>query len=499
MSEDRNLQATLGVKDADKTASELRKVADGVRDVASSLLEASDAAKTADSSFDSFGAERLLQGNLGRQQQLEPEPQPPEPSPKGKGGLGKAQQGVGALTRATTLLGGEAGQAAGEVAGAVSGIANLVSTLGSAGPAGLAAAAALTAVAIAAGKVNDAAEERADSLARAVDADRELQQQIISGTLTTEQAIKEIDELNALRDDELERQGKLVDGQKRVNKVIDDATGPFAGLVKAGGKALGLTDDIDQLNEEVDKSSGIVKDYDARIEELTEAMEEGALAANDAAEALMDEADMAGELTRFRQQAMEADSEGLAQMKKNLDNERAAKQAELDVLQTSAQQTEETKERIAELNKEMEGLDQKAAVLNESEVQLSAQRKDSAEQTDKLTDSESDLSKEREKVAQAESKARNELIQGMMDLATEEAKAAHELGKAHKEARNEIKEFDDAQKDSRLQSELDHQERMNQIREDAMDAADKMADNFDFLGAARKPSNARLILLPWMT
>jgi hypothetical protein len=487
----------------------MKEIAGEVRDIASSLLEAGDAAKTATQDFDAFGAARLQPASLAAK--------PPAISEiGGAGGAGvatggkaggrgfqQASRGVTQLTRAAGLLGGEAGEVAGEVAGVTTqfsgllagaqglkgGIGSLVSSIGVAGAIG--GAVAIAAVAALSFGINELSKASREAKAQMEDEIKAIRQRNDMLELTTDEILTRQAEI------EQERIGlsrDLIDLQELQNKALAeeaDERKNFLGLGETiGGGLFDLADGLglvggasETAQDAIDETTESMDELGEEATGLTEALNSAEVAANDAREALLAEADLAGELTAFRQQALEADSEGLAELRKNLVKAKEIRQAELATLQRSGDTSKEVTDRIDELNTELANLDQKTAILTEKEVLLSAQRKEAAAEAEELT---TELEKDREKIVKLETDSRKKLVKASQELALAETEASQELVESRKEAQRQVQELIDKQQEANLIAEQEHIDNLNRIREEGNDEADKMANDFHFLEAARR-------------
>jgi hypothetical protein len=190
---------------------------------------------------------------------------------EGFGGVGKILE----LAQGATELTEVAGDAKRGITSLGGGI---VKTGAAAGVAGI----ALVALGVVVKSFLDEANEAAEELTTAVDATRQVNEQIAQG-LTSEDAQARIEELNRLREEEVKILEPLQDGQEKVN----DRLGVFSGIA---GK---FEPRVKRLNQELEKSEELVEGYDAEIEKLNEALDEGKLSANDAAVAEQERAEEA--------------------------------------------------------------------------------------------------------------------------------------------------------------------------------------------------------------
>jgi hypothetical protein len=192
------------------------------------------------------------------------------------GGLLEGVEAVADLREAMPLLAQNAKDAVSGLSGAGGLTGALSGLVGGAGTAALAlgiGAAAIGGVVIAMNALSKESEKQAKLLASTVEATRDVNQQIVAG-LTSEDAQQRLEELNALREKEKDIYDELKAGQDELNDKLG-VTRDVVGLVNK---------QIPQLNEDIKNSETLMQSYDAEIEALNEALTNGALEANDAAQ-----------------------------------------------------------------------------------------------------------------------------------------------------------------------------------------------------------------------
>ncbi|NJL71457.1 MAG: hypothetical protein HC888_07475 [Candidatus Competibacteraceae bacterium] len=159
-----------------------------------------------------------------------------------------------------------------ETTGALAGNGGLLKSVVKLGAVGAVAAAAVVALGIAFDKFMKQAQKQTKELNSVVDAQRDLGQQIAEG-LTSEDAQKQLDLLVKQREAEQEVLAKLEDGWKDMNRELG-GTADAVALVEPRVKA---------LKEQLSTSKESMASFDAQIQALTGALENGRLSANDAA------------------------------------------------------------------------------------------------------------------------------------------------------------------------------------------------------------------------
>jgi len=399
-------------------------------------------------------------------------------------------------------------------------IAGLPQTIGAAaqslGVTGGIAVAGLAAIALAIKVVGDAAEEQAERLSAQVDNVRDVNQQIANG-LTSNDIQQRLQELQNAREAEAET---LNTTQDSYNQAIND-------LGVLGGVAQVASHQEAALAEQIGNSQSAIADYDSEIELLTSALESSAVAANDATaaekergQALLEEANLAGQTVAAQERARNATVASNESRLQSIDNERAAIEAQIAVLQSSGNTSEEVTDRIAELNGQLNQLGQESSFIKDTALDLAKAREQEAEaqkQQEKaqqeaqrkaeqtaaeIERAEEQIASARRKVGETTRNARKTLARAnqditrdldrtFADIATETARGIRdvqfELANAQFEAQR------DADRDE-AQSLRAHLDTLTDIREDALNSEEDLFRGRDFLGLrdlARDTDRAR--------
>jgi len=187
------------------------------------------------------------------------------------GNLLEAVSGIGDLAESLPEVASGAKEAVGALSGGGGGLIGNIVKLGAVGGV---AGVALVGLGLAMKSFFDQANKQAEELGGAIDAQREVNNSIAQG-LTTEDAQKQIAELQRLRSGEAEIRDDLQAGWKDMNDTLL-GLGDVVGIVEPRTK---------KLKEELSESEGIIEGYDAKIAALKESMKDGSLSANDAAAA----------------------------------------------------------------------------------------------------------------------------------------------------------------------------------------------------------------------
>lgn len=288
-------------------------------------------------------------------------------------GAGIGTDAISNLTRLTGAL----GEAAGVTTLMSNATAALTPILGAtaAGVAGVIAVAGplvliVGALGLAIKAFSDQAAAESKAINAIVDAQRAVAQQIAEG-LGTDDAKKQLDELNAKRKAEADL---LAKNQQIYNENIENQ-GALTGVLKATSGA------EQALSDQIQKSKDLIEGYDTSTQALTQALDDGTLAANDAAEAekklaeertkaVLSEADAAGKELAAQQKALNATEEQNKKRLEAIDDEKAVIQAQIDVLTESGDTSEEVAKKIAALNGQLGSLGKESEFITKTALDV---------------------------------------------------------------------------------------------------------------------------------
>lgn len=258
------------------------------------------------------------------------------------------------------------------------------------------AAVAIGAVALAFKKFNDDAKKQADELNAVVDARRGVAQDVAGG-LGSDEATTRIDEINRQREAEA---ALLAELQAAYDANITSQNALAEGVLR-------LTPQEQALADQIKSSEAAIQGYNAEQQSLQTALERGALAANDAANAerelaaertqgVLTDAAQAGELEATKLRLADATREQIDAELQGLEVRKASLEAELASLQASGDTSEEVQNRIKQLTESI-------GFLGEQATQLEGLR--SSAKTDKQVEAEKKLAAAREETSRASDKA----------------------------------------------------------------------------------------------
>lgn len=358
------------------------------------------------------------------------------------GGAAGKLRGVGSM-----LGGGEGLGLLNDVGDAAEGVGELVSTLGSLGPAGIAAAAAVVIMTAVIGDFAKAAQEQAAEIDRIFNAQREVFDEIASGATS----------------DDLREQIELLQFRRELEKItLQDATEAYASYEQQIRDTFGVFGEIilgiariidpreDALNKAKTDSETAMKQSEEKERQYTSAIEQGLTAKADAAKAEED-------LQKSRDDAAkEAEKQAKEQEQKAKEAQRAQQQA-------AAEQ-----ERIAEQARQKQ---EQAA-----QKRLETERKYTDALVDIANAAADDAVAALTSLKQAQADNQRSFLEDIGDLSSDFQASEHEEAIARQE---------EEAADLRA-----HALKLTQIRDDAFAEEEDLLRNRDFLGATRVRENA---------
>ena len=221
----------------------------------------------------------------------------------------------------------------------------------------------LVAIGLAIKSLTDSTSQNAERINAFAENQRDLNKRIADG-LTSDDAQDELDRLTEAQQRNRETLGTLQGAYDQSQEQL----GVLGGVARAfSGDEEALATQINETNEEIRKQQ-------SEIDALSGALENGALAANDAAEAeallaqersaaLLAEAQQAGELAQLRDRVSTMTAEQIATETEAVERRRMGVEAELAVLQASGDASEEVAKKIAQLTGQLGFLGDQANVL----------------------------------------------------------------------------------------------------------------------------------------
>jgi hypothetical protein len=319
------------------------------------------------------------------------------------GALGQVSEKVGVVTTVATALTPALGATAAGIAAISIAAAPFVI--------------ALAGIGLALKALADQAASEADKINAIVDSQRSVGQDIARG-LTSEDANKQIAELNRLRDDEIERVAKLKQNyQDNINSA--GALAPALKLLSGAEEA---------LNSQIATGTGDITDYETKIAALTLAQQDGSLAANDAAEAeirlaeerskaALNSADNAAKELQAQQKALNATEEQNKKRLEAIEEEKAVAEKQIEVLTESGVTSEEVTAKIAALN------DQLGLLGNESKF-----IKDTALEASRAADAEKKAAKDAEDAQKKAQAAQEQYTKAVQSATTAYKNSVADIG-----------------------------------------------------------------------
>ena len=355
-----------------------------------------------------------------------------------------------------------------------------------------AAAAAIAILYVGTKELSKGHKEMSDSLQNRIDQENNLRD--LTRNLTSDDAKRRLAEIE--RDQEIsnkalavakDRNDKMQAGVDKVGDNLSILAGPIGildtalgtdvigdGLFKVVDGLIGVGDSAEVVADEYQKQQDKATELADEHAMLTEALNSVEVAANDARIALLDSVDSEAELSRFRNKALENTSEQNAELAKQIEQERAIVQKQIDTLKASGNTSQEVQDEIKNLTANLSELDSQTQVLSSSAVKASEAQKAQSEAAEEAAEANKKAAEEQqkaiEKIADTNRKytesvtdANRDLQRGIADAATNAAKASQEANTAFKDTFAETtRSFNDA----RLQSEIDYHEESQKAQRD---------------------------------
>lgn len=369
----------------------------------------------------------------------------------------------------------------------------------------------LAAIVLALKATGDEAAKQAEVITAILDAQRATREKINSGA-TSDDLQKEIEELTKARENEaaaLASNQALYDAEFNTLEQRKQTLNGGIDLIKIfSGAEQGLADDLD-------KGTALIVDYDAKIAELTRAMEEGETAANDAAaaelklaeertKAVLESANAAGQEVQFKQRANKATFEQNTARLQAIEDERAAIQAQLDVLVSSGDTSEEVTSQIEKLNGSLNSLGRESEYISSTALAASKARDAEAKAIKEAEKAREEAQRKQEQADAKRLEAGKNYSKALIDIATRAADSAEDALRGMKDKLTanqtgfdrDITALSVKAGQSRIEAEIEaqqeeaadlreHQRKLESIRDDALADEDDALKKRDFLGAAR--------------
>lgn len=289
-------------------------------------------------------------------------------------------------------------------------------------------------------------QKQAEAVKGRIQAISDVNQQISNG-LTTEEARAKIDELKASNEGYTATLDTL---QTTYDKAIGSA-GAAAGAVQL------LSGAEEELSQGIDKTKGSINANNQSIQDLQRALDNGTLAANDAAEAerklaqertqgILSQSRQAGDLETARQQTVGATQDQLDSLAQTERNHIANIKAQLEVLNQQNDGSEAVAKSIADLNAQLDTAQQKLQIfqgaVGQTDVQAATEGlKKSAQDRVTSIKAEINLLKQSGNTSKATQDKIAELekeLSGMGDTATSAATAIATASKQVSDSAKEV-------------------------------------------------------------
>lgn len=201
----------------------------------------------------------------------------------------------------------------------------------------------------------------------------------IAGGLTSGEAQEDLDRLSEAQ----ERNRATLAGLKDAYDTSQQQLGLLGGVTKI------FSGDEEALANQITETNKTINDQQAEMDALGNALNNGVLAANDAAEAekdlaqqrtqgLLTDAQQAGELASLRERAADLTAEQIDKELESIDRRRVGIEAELAVLDASGNTSDEVAKKIAQLRDQLGFLGDEAGVLKATTPKADTREADKA-------------------------------------------------------------------------------------------------------------------------
>lgn len=423
-----------------------------------------------------------------------------------KGGVSASSAGLGKLESSINAISSLSnGIDVGNVVGAVDGVLSLgqgIEQLPSALSGVLSLINPLTAglagVGIAFAILSAQSAENAEKLQARLDANRSASELVASGA-TSSQIQEQIRGLER----RLKAEEKLLEQNKRAYQQIEDRGAVFSTLAK-------IFDQSEEvLSADIGESSDKVLKYQEEIRGLTEAMETAEVATNDYAQSILEQSELVKQAILTEFEANERTAEQNRERLRQINVQIEATQAQLAVLKNAETQSAETTAKIAELEGQLKALGQEADITSRFTEQtakdVSDANKKREDEAKRQTENENRRLEEETRKRQQEAEKQAQALQALNDkivsIAQKRAdseedlqrqlgdsrsdarrKLARDLQSLEEKARSEtLKAIQNFQADEAKQAR-DHQRNLAKIVEDANRQREGLERNLDFSG-----------------
>lgn len=233
------------------------------------------------------------------------------------------------------------------------------------------------AIAVALDNLTQSTSKNVDQINTYADSQRNLSDEIVGG-LTSEAAKKDLEALNERRTREAATLAKLQSAYDAADKALLE-TGT---VVRSVARA--FSGDEQALADQIKKSQEVFGSTEGEIAALTTALEDGSLAANDAAEAekrLTEErskaalasADTAAKELQSQQKALNATEDQNKKRLETIEEEKAVIEKQIEVLNASGVTSEEVTAKLAALNGQLGSLGKESEFIKNTALEVSRQ------------------------------------------------------------------------------------------------------------------------------
>lgn len=341
-------------------------------------------------------------------------------------------------------------------------------------------------------------QKEAETLRATLNA-RKATDELIAGGATSADLQAKIANLKRLQDAEKERNADYIKAYEGIEN-LDPLSKTFA-------KAFDQREE--EFSTELNNGAKAIEDYEIQINSLENAMGDAQLAANDLAQAILQQSELTKQAVLTEFEANERTGEQNRERLRQIDVQIEATNAQLEVLKGAESQSAETITKIAELEAQLKALGQEADITarftKETSKDVQNSQKEREQSAKKLAEDETRLAEEsarkQKESLEQQAEALRQYNEKIVDLATKNAQAEEDIARSLSDNRSDIsrklaqdlKELDkqarsdttkaiiQAQADE-AKSAREHQRTLEKIQIDAQRQREDLSANLDFAG-----------------
>ncbi|MGB1285118.1 MAG: hypothetical protein ACPG7F_01180 [Aggregatilineales bacterium] len=368
---------------------------------------------------------------------------------------------------------------------------------------------ALVAVLAIAQQQAQASRETIQATFNALERENEIRQE--TSVLTSKEIQTKLEEARAKQElaQQNRDQAQAIEDQLNAQENGIRIIGEVSGALGVGNQAFSETDKrLRETNGTLNEANQEVALYEAALNSSTTAVNDAVAAEEARGEALIAEAQTAGQTVAMQERARNATVAANESRLQAIDSETAALQAEIAVLESSGNTSEEVADRLAELNGELNQLGQESEFIKGTALDLArareqeataqkAQEKAQQDAQRKAQQAASEIERAEDQIASARRKASDATRQAKVKLERTNEDINRDLDRTFTDIASGVRkgiketqfEIAEAQFEAQLSAAQDEQRGLRQhldaladIREDALNSEEDLVRGRDFLG-----------------